>query len=605
MLPRIFIVSILTTMLLSPHRGARAQDDVPETKEAFVSAITAATFIDLIQRRTLAELAAHDSEFAYAVFREAWPRIKDANVRRQLLASFADGGGGYDQPGYRPNARLLDMLSLALDQPLPRDPNGRAPQDPTRAYVLDTARGIAFRDFAAPEEFLTWRAAEGDKPAATIVQEEARRTVRELETGSVDQQLKALALLGKLQYFNGSSTRTVNGVTTREHMASGLMGARRRALTEARLPELLGRLLKTDHPAEVRQASVRVLARFQPADGLLRAMEPDMRRELPILLDHPEKTPAGRAIYPANALELLGAYTSDWDSDWASELIVRLLSESAATGSTDYTLQSALMYCNNPRVIPALIGLMDQTDRSRGAYNPYDNVLRRLAGGYQRDLQREFSSSGGSGEHDSLWWRLWWYENKKRFPPDVQKIPIPVFHKSGAAPMPTVPARRRVERIFVMEDPNRSYWAIAPKREPDAPLTAKERAAIAGSGPGKLAAAKPERAGLIVLLPDDDAADGAGLERWLALSDALNGRCYLAVVIRPRWSDDPSASRWRTAKDLGEPPHASFGVEELVEQIVRQMQSNAAIEPSRTYLAAEGSAGIAGYACALQKATAI
>src|SRR5438270_809917 len=95
---RILAVLFLSSVLLAPLRIARAQDDVPETKGAFVNALAKATFIDLIQRRSIVALYAHEPDFVYDVFREAWPKITDLNVRRQLLTSLADlGNGGYEQ----------------------------------------------------------------------------------------------------------------------------------------------------------------------------------------------------------------------------------------------------------------------------------------------------------------------------------------------------------------------------------------------------------------------------------------------------------------------------------------------------------------------------
>ena len=46
-----------------------------------------------------------------------------------------------------------------------------------------------------------------------------------------------------------------------------------------------------------------------------------------------------------------------------------------------------------------------------------------------------------------------------------------------------------------------------------------------------------------------------------------------------------------------------MSTELFAEQTVMQMQANAAIDPARILLVAEGRSGVAGYSCALQRAT--
>lgn len=253
----------------------------------------------------------------------------------------------------------------------------------------------------------------------------------------------------------------------------------------------------------------------------------------------------------------------------------------------------------NPRVIPTLIGLLDLNDSRRIGFNPFENVLRQITrvGWNGTDTERT---------HDSVWWRLWWHDNKKQYPAEVQKLPIPNFHKVKTDSLESahpVASRRRLERVLVSEDPKRAYWLLAPGWVPSLPMTDAEKSAVANSGLKRLAAVKEDRPGLIVVLQDGDADEPSLLDPWLDVADALDRRYYVAVAIRPRWNEK-AAGQWLTQKDRAAFPMAQFSTEAFAEQIVQQLKLNVSLNPDHIFLVAEGKAGTAGYACALQKSTA-
>ena len=100
------------------------------------------------------------------------------------------------------------------------------------------------------------------------------------------------------------------------------------------------------------------------------------------------------------------------------DLIAGLLQKSAESKTPDFTLVNAVQGFHNPRLIPTLIGLLEAMDTTRPGFNPYDNTLRQLT-------QIPWNGSMADREHDGLWWRIWWHDNKKRYAPEVQKVSIP------------------------------------------------------------------------------------------------------------------------------------------------------------------------------------
>jgi hypothetical protein len=602
MFRKLFMLLVLLSIFSALHATRiLAQAVVPTTKEFWIQKLTGLTLQDAEHRQALQQFCMQDPDLAYSVYREVWTKIKEPSVRFELVDSFFRGNNminGVEVPPYQPNPHLLDMMALALAEgSSPGEDKPGAQRNIAGEEIRQELLGVATHEITGLEDFKKWRDTVADRPITAIVQENSRRVVNELENGTADQKLKTLELLRKITYYTGTSISSVNGVTTRGHTAAGLMKVRRDALLEAKLPAALGKLLRPENPAAVRQDSARVLARFQPDDSVLRTFESDLMRELPALMELPADALDRNNPFrqPDNLTELLGAFAGDW----ATDLIVKLLQKSTANGAPDWRLTNALQYSHSPRVIPALIGLLETADTAGIGYNPYENCLRQIT-------QIGWNGAGRDSEHDGLWWRVWWHDNKKRYPVEVQNLPIPNFQKTNKSALDTplsIASRRRVERMYVSEDPKRSYWLLSPGSAPPVPLTDVERAAIANSGLKKLAAVKPDRPGLVVVLSDGDTSDGTLLDLCLDVCDGLDRRYFVAVAIRPKWTEK-TADRWLTLKDRSEAPAAEFTTESFVEQIVRQMESNTALDPNRIYLAAEGKAGTAAYTCALQKSTA-
>ena len=552
--------------------------------------------------QTIQQFARQDPELTYAVLRDSWPRLKDPNVRTSIVTQILQGTGsrmvnGVEVTAYSPSPHLLDILGIALEsaEAAKASPAPGARPQWEAAWVRQELLGISFREISTTAEFAEWRKSVGAKPLTETIQENSRRIVSELETGTDERRRKILDALRQLTFYNGTGTNTNNGVVTHSYYASGLMSIRREALIAANLAAALGKLLQPEMPPDIRQQSVRALAKFRPDDSVLAKYEKDLRRELPSVMEMPAEKPDPRNPFRQreNLADLLAAFTGDW----AADLFAKLMQKGADGGSPDYSAVNSLQYFRNPRIIPTLIGLVDVADTARLGFNPYENALRQIA---------QIGMYGGPGDrqHDELWWHVWWHDNKKRYSPEVQALPIPRFHKTRTAvniPLNMAATHRRLERTVISEDPDRTYWLIAPGSPPPAPLTINERDAIANSGLKKLAQVKQDRPGVIVALLDGDTEDPALLDSWLDISDALSERYYVAIAIRPRRGSAVDAL-WLTRKESASTPTA-ISTETFAEQIVQQLRANYAIDGERIYLLADGKAGTAGYACALQKET--
>lgn len=587
-------------LLAFPLVRVSGQETVPAKKDAWVAKLSRMTLKDNVAyNQDLREFSVQDPDLVYAVSKEAWPRIKEPGLRSELVASLLRGNvfvNGVEKPAYEPNPHLLDIMALALKD-TPEAGKPAAVRNIAGEYVLEQLRGMAFQEMTGPDDLRRWRASSGNKPVAALVQESSRGVVNTLENGSADQKLKALELLGTLHYYTGTTVGMFNGVTKREHEAAGIMDVRRKALLDAKLPAALGALLRPENPEAIRRGSVRVLARLQPGDDILKTFESDIRRELtPFLAKPVEDSPLSSPfLQPYYRNELICAFNGDWAVNAIADLVHGVVARGTDLQWEDYTLFNTVMNSTNPRFIPVLIELLPFKAAVEFNSSMFEGALRRWA---------EMNDFSQDGEHDTLWWRLWLFNNQRRFPPGLQKLSTLLPRKSDLdAPYTTaaLPPRRRAERVFISEDPKRSYWLLSPEAVSTL-LTERGDARPAKPGLKKLEAAPSRHPGLVILLTDSKNPRLSSLESWQELSDALAGRYFLAVAIPPRGSETTAPRRWPTQKDFATVP-AAFSTETFAAQIASQVQSNAAIDPEHFFLVSEGDSGIAGYACALQKAT--
>ena len=586
-------------MLLTP---ALAQDKAQEARRGWVDRLMSPP--QPIERRSMMqELFQLPADTLFAVVKEAWPRIKDLNVRSDIERFYLQGAYfGNTGPILRTrDAHILDMLDLIILEEPPPAANGKADQpDYLKAQAFQEARSMALQPLKDVEEYKAWRKTTGEKSISEMIAENSRRAVKELNGATTERRLELLKLFAGLRYWSGTSAGSNNGVTFYKHTAEGTTAIRRAAMLDAGFVLALGSLLNAKNPPEIRIGALRCMAKYAPDDDALQPFEKDLQRELPALVES-AKSEQVPGVPPVNAISTgdCAILLTGFSTDWSADLTAKLLRKGLEGGPPDFSITNELQHMHNPRLIPTLIGIIDTPSPFGSGYNPYENILNQLT---------RAGIGNGMGRpvvHDSLWWRVWWHDNKKNFPPDVQKIPIPTLRRTGATPTVSASStstRNRLERVFVSEDERRSYWLISANVPPPVRMSEQAKEAIGNSGIRPLAAVKQERAGLIVALTDEDASDPAVIDQWLDVSDALDRRYYVAVVIRPRWPGVP-VGRWLLSKDRSTAPLADFTTETFVDEIARQVESNIAIDPERVYLAAGGTAGTAAYACAFQSAT--
>ncbi len=122
------------------------------------------------------------------------------------------------------------------------------------------------------------------------------------------------------------------------------------------------------------------------------------------------------------------------------------------------TLASSLLDCEDPIIIPTLIGVID-------ADNSYDTVY-----GVGYFALRDVTDVGYSPYHDGGWWRRWWEKNKSKYPEDVRNRPIPdlpkTAHGRSYTPFPedmdTVKGQLDwLVKAFKSGKPNSDLWNVA------------------------------------------------------------------------------------------------------------------------------------------------
>ncbi len=84
-------------------------------------------------------------------------------------------------------------------------------------------------------------------------------------------------------------------------------------------------------------------------------------------------------------------------------------------------LASPLLDCEDPVIIPTLIGVIDADNSYDTVYGVGYFALRRVTGVDYRFY------------HDGPWWRRWWEKNKAKYPEDVRNWPIPALPKTAHA----------------------------------------------------------------------------------------------------------------------------------------------------------------------------
>jgi hypothetical protein len=591
---RTILTTLLVTLLLSTPaaRPCYAQTDPPISKEAWIATLGKLAGQDPDSYRVIRQFTLQDDDLVYNALREGWSQIKDRAVRMNLVTSILQGKvQSQDSVESAPeiNPHFLDIVALQLNEPKSAADGPPGQPGYAQLQMLNEAEGIALQPVPDAAAFAAWRSTITAREVRAVLAEGAGRVVSALKGGNAERTLRTLTLLRRLTYYTGISTSSNNGVITRSATAGGLVLVRREALLAAGLTAVLGRLLRAENPELV-------LARLRPEDDALAALEPEMKRELPRVLRRPHAPVAPAIIFRQDDVpELLTAYKGDWAADEMAALLLR----DANAGTHSAEVVNAIDGPRSPRIIPTLIAIVEADEKRPAGNNPYLSTLLKAA-------QLPFDPSDDSVLRVGMWWRIWWHDNRGRFGRDARNLAIP--HISArqqefvADPPEIASARRRVERVSIGADDERSYWLIGPGWRPTAALSDEDKDAIARSGLTKFSAANHELPGLVVAVTDADTDDPACLDTWLDVSDALGRSYFIALVKRPKWPGF-TADAWLTEHSARVLPHPGITTEALVDQVVRQMALNAAVDPDRVFLVGVGTAGSAAYACALRKET--
>jgi predicted esterase len=122
------------------------------------------------------------------------------------------------------------------------------------------------------------------------------------------------------------------------------------------------------------------------------------------------------------------------------------------------TRASSLLDCEDPIIIPTLIGVID-------ADNSYDTVY-----GVGYFGLRNVTGVSYSSHHDGPWWRRWWEKNKSKYPEEVRNRPIPDLLKTAhgrnytpfSEDMDTVKGKLDwLVKAFKSGKPNTNLWNVA------------------------------------------------------------------------------------------------------------------------------------------------
>ena len=101
----------------------------------------------------------------------------------------------------------------------------------------------------------------------------------------------------------------------------------------------------------------------------------------------------------------------------------------------------------------------------------------------------------------------------------------------------------------------------------------------------------------------DGAPDGLGTRYWQDLIGRnFKGKYLAAVAVAPQWNLKQSLL-WPTQSEKGNAKTAPFTTETLAAQIVKDVEANYPVNPSRVFLVGVGAGGQAAYACSLQAKT--
>lgn len=509
-----------------------------------------------------------DDASKVAVVKEAWPLVKEETARQILLTGMVNFGIVSGAP---PNPHLLEFLDLGIADTSIN----------VRTAALSLAQGLAFQEFRDADAYRAWRQQNQEFSLEKIVQNHVQPLVQRIRQGKPEERSAALNRLSLVGFGQDTGYSIINGEML-PRLEGGLRAIQRKALLEANLLDALALCLKPEAALSDTKPALILLGGFDLSDEYRQRIEADVRRSVENLLDKKEEM-------PGQILRLLTRFSSDW----TIPAINRYIKQDTRAQQGHWEILNALRFFRDPRIIPTLIGVLDILQPWE-MYQVHQNLqeLTLVTPGQPGQPQQEVASD---------WWRDWWDENRAGFPKEVARQDIPEL---GAAKS----ARRGIgrinedgsfsilsarKRLRVDNDPRRTFFLISNGRLYPA---GKEKFTEAN-----LQTALPvaERPGLLVLLYGKGRDLNGLKDNWQNILNMMpNGNYVVAIAMPPVENAETLWPTHANAADPGLPRTEAF-----VRDIVRTVQTQVPLNPSRIFLRGEGEGATAVYACSLDAQT--
>ena len=583
-------------LLLAGSAAARAQQDetLPTDKAGWVKRLSKIADQQGDDWWVMYKFRGLDPELSYPVIRELWgKKISDA-LKTQLLYNFTNDSGDFTMgPNGLPlsdpkiNPHLLEILDLGVSDS----------SDGIRHTAINAAYNVAMQPFKSPDEYKAWRKKTAGRPIAEIAKENCRELFTKFVTANRQERGEILPQVARLSFSSGTYGTSVNGKEIHGVLAHGLTGIRRQAALETGLLDAVAGLLRLPpetpaNPAAADQAARQILyflLAFTPDAAFMEKIEPDVRAAI-------KKQQAARLSDGYETVWFLNAYSK---SAWATDLLLKIVA-ARYPGSSPWMLTNALCARDDPRVVPALIAVLE--DCGAGEDQAIHVALARITG------------AKPDADADADWWQLWRRKNANKFSPEVAALPIP---KLKGLMFNLVSIRRKKSLMEIADDPRRAYWLIssgliltpdnAEKTRTKPVSNGKMNYILSPPLPDKPAAppviAPEKKPGLLVVLTDGMETIEAQKTRWQEIAaQAFDGKFLIALARSPQ-ADRKEAPLWPLKRDAKTGPNSDVTTESLVAAIVADAAAKYPLNRERIFLAGIGAGGSAAYACSLEAKT--
>jgi predicted esterase len=536
------VLAAMVALLLLVGRPVCAQQaDMPKDPASWAQAIADLDTTNPQWYGIVNGLANLDFRTSFDILSSCWSRIRNTDVRKQLLSQLA----------HRQDPFILKLLHLgATDSSLL-----------VQNHSLALIQSYAFRNYAYDyAAYLDWHARHGDQDVDIAMRESLHDLVARLNSAPDEERARLtreLAFADLNDY--GPALGSSNG-------APDVTARRRKMFEDSGIRDAIGNGLLRRNPPEVIQASLQALRSLRPSEAFLRQyvvplIDPLQAREI-----------------RWQALSLLATPDNKWLAPVLMKQMLEIYPDAVAMD-----LLQPLMTIADPEVIPTLIAMIVADGTVQGA-STLGNVVGQMVG------------VPYDGSHDADWWRAWWTRNRMRFGPILRDTALPKVtvrkRAAGAGMDPrnmvVVQARRVRDNILhrIGNDPGQSYTLIVPP----------------GTQPG---AGEPHDSdpGLLVVLPGGDGNGATVAPFWTEVAQqALKGRYIVALAVAPQRREDQPAV-WLTREDAKHINGVTLTAEQLAGSIVRDVCADYRIRRDRIFLHGVSDSGPAVYATSLDANT--